>query len=570
MRIKIATITVTFLFIVLFAGLLNLQLVQGGRNRQLSDKNCIRLLAQLGGRGKIFDRNASIIVDNRLSYDLLLLPQQKEALDKSFATASRVLGVSQKTLRDAYKSNYVASSIPVTISRNIELKKAIALEELKMESPGIIIQPVPLRHYPYGRLACHLIGYLNEIDRWRLTKLEDYGYKTKDIVGFGGVEEKLDYYLRQEEGGLSVEVDHRGRFVRVLGFKSPQNGKDVGLTLDLKIQKIAEEAIDGRKGSVVIMDPNTGEIFAMANYPNFNPSVFVEKNNTSIARLFSDPGAPLINRAITGAYPAGSVFKVVVATAGLETGKIKPSTTFRCTGAVLVGRKEFKCWDVHHDQNLDKALAHSCNTYFYRTGLMLGPEPMRDYALKFGLSKNTSFDLPYEVDGFIPSALWRKVSRFKNWYDGDTANLSIGQGDVLVTPLQLARAMALFANGGKLVTPHVLKSIDGKDASHYSKKVIQVPVKPKNLESVKNGLRDVVLDPQGTANVIAGVPVEVAGKTGTAQAPPGQPHAWFVGFFPYKNPKYVICVFQERGGPGYVSSVLAKQIIEKMLAEGLI
>lgn len=569
MRPKVAFFFLICMFLLLAFSLLNLELVQGKKNRELSDRNCIRLLPQSGCRGKILDRDGDEIVGSRLSYNVMILPQELNSLDQTLASVAGVLVSNPQNLLGLYKRDYIAPSIPVVIAKNIEIKKAIAVEQVKLDTPGVVVQPEPVRGYPYGKLACHVMGYVNEIDRWRLTKLEDYGYKTKDIVGFGGIEEKYDYYLRQEEGGLSVEVDHRGKIVRVLGFRSPHNGKEVKLTMNLKIQKIVEESLGDKKGAVVMLDPFSGEVIAMASSPRFEPSAFVDKS-PSVAGFFNSSSAPLINRAISGSYPAGSVFKVIVATAALETNKINTGTTFVCTGGLRVGRAEFACWNTHREQNLLAAITHSCNVFFYRTGLLVGAQPLHDYAIRLGFSHPTGFDLPYETSGFIPSPLWRKLNKFKNWFDGDTANLSIGQGDVLVTPIQMARMMAVFANQGYLVTPFITKEIDGKDVSVFMRKSVPVGIKKSTLQIVRQGLRNVVADPTGTGNVLSSLTVSVAGKTGTAQAPPGQPHAWFVGFFPFEQPKYVICCLLEHGGTGYYSCVMAKQIIDRMLKEGLI
>jgi len=570
MRIRLVTWLVTGIFLLLVFGLLNLEVIHGRAYRELGNKNCIRLVAQDGSRGRITDREGNIIADSRLSYDLMLLPQDAVQQEKIILNASRILHKSEKDLRDTFRKNYISSSVPVTIARNISIKEAIALDELKVDLPAIIVQANPIRRYPQGRLASHVLGYVGEIDRWRLTKLEDYGYKTKDIVGFGGVEEKYDYYLRQEEGGISFEVDHRGKFIRTLGFQPPANGKDIQLTLNIKIQKIAEEYLAGRRGCVVIMDPYTGEVLAMASSPGFNPAAFAEKNNSAISGLFNNPHSPLMNRAISAAYPPGSIFKLVVASAALETKKINPGTSFFCRGSTPVGRREFKCWSTHGSQNLLAAITHSCDVFFYKTGLLTGPQAIHDYALKFGLARTTSFELPYEVPGFIPSALWRKINKFKNWFDGDTANLSIGQGDVLITPLQAARMTAIFANGGYLVTPYVVKSIDGREVAAYQKKPEKLNLKKGTVERIREGLVNVVNDPTGTASVLSGLAVSVAGKTGTAQAPPGQSHGWFTGFFPLQKPQYVICVFLERGAAGYVACVVTKQIIQEMLNQNLI
>lgn len=570
-RSRVIIFAVVFMFLLLGLGIVNLQILQGSHFKNLSNKNCIRLVPQIGCRGRILDRQADVIVDSRLSYDAMIWPQGPVDIGGSLEKVSRILGVGSDSLRKEFRNNFISPSVPVAIAKNIDLKKAVALGEMKLEIPAIIIQPTPVRSYPYSNTASHVIGYVSEIDRWRLTKLEDYGYKTKDIVGFGGLEEKYDYYLRQEEGGLSIEVDHRGRFMRVLGFRPPSSGRDMQLTLDLRIQKIVEEQLGRKKGCVVVMNPYTGEIIAMASSPDFEPSLFVgERAGSSVAGLFNNPDAPFINRAISAAYPAGSIFKVIVSAAALETKKINLSTSFLCDGQTAIGKSKFNCWNTHGPQSLIAAITHSCNVFFYRTGLIVGAQTIYDYAVKFGLSRPCGFDLPYEVSGFVPSPLWRKVNKFKSWYDGDTANLSIGQGDVLVTPLQVARMMSVFANKGYLVTPYIVKAIGGKDVSSYQRKSERVAIKESTIDYIRQGLRGVVADSSGTGSVLSELPVSVAGKTGTAQAPPGLPHGWFAGFFPFKNPKYVMCVFLERGGAGHNSAVLAKQIISAMATQGLI
>ncbi len=569
-RIKFLNVALIAAFAVIAAALLGTEVIQGRRFRELSNQNCIRLVPQLGTRGRILDRQGEVIVDSYLSYDVMLMPQNEEDNDKVLTGLAGVLSDTHQELKQRFRKGFIAPSLPVTIAEKIPVKKAIALEEMKMELPGVVIQPHPLRHYPYSSLACHLLGYLSEIDHWRLTKLSDYGYKTRDIVGFGGIEEKYDYYLRQEEGGLSTQVDHRGRMVRLLGYRPPQGGRDIQLTLDLRVQKLAEQALVGQIGSVVVMEPNTGEIIAMANSPKFKPALFVEKDSGSaVARLFTDPAAPLINRAISSTYPAGSVFKLVVASAALETGRINLNTTTTCTGSLLVGQQEFSCWDSHGTQNIIGAIMHSCNVFFYRTGLLVGPQSIYEYALRFGFSRPTGIDLPYEASGFVPSPLWKRVYRFRTWFNGDTANFAIGQGDLLVSPLQITRMMAVFANRGFLVTPYVLKSVDGKDVSLYQRKFVRINLKEDTINTVRRGLRKVTQE-GGTAGNLSGLAVELAGKTGTAQVSRGLPHGWFVGFLPYKNPKFVLCVFLEHGGAGYYASTAAKQIIEGMVKEGVI
>jgi penicillin-binding protein 2 len=318
------------------------------------------------------------------------------------------------------------------------------------------------------------------------------------------------------------------------------------------------------------MEPYSGQIIALANYPNFNPSVFIRKSGSVISRLFNDPDAPFVNRAISGLYPAGSLFKLIVASAALQLDKLKDSKTFFCPGSINIGKQEFACWDTHNQQNLFGAIVHSCNVFFYRTGLLLGPNFLHEYALKFGLSKPTAIDLPYEKSGFVPSVIWRRVYRLQNWFEGDTANLSIGQGELLVTPLQMLRMIAVFANGGTLVNPYIVKDIDGRDISHYQRKNTDLSLKKSVVNYIRQALRSVVSEPTGTANILSGLSVSVAGKTGTAQVPRGQPHGWFVGFFPYEKPEFAICVFLENGVAGYNACVVAKNIIETMVKERLI
>ncbi|MDD5347762.1 MAG: penicillin-binding protein 2, partial [Candidatus Omnitrophica bacterium] len=544
MRIRVLSLAIVALFGVLALGLAGLSLVSGRKFRELSDKNCIRLIPQSGSRGKIIDANGKTIVSSILSYDVLVLPQGFAAMQRTFDGLAGIIAIDGEELMGRFRRSYTEPSVPVVVARNIGLEKALAIEERKLDLDGIIVQTNVVRFYPYANLAAHVIGYLSEIDRWRLTKLADYGYKTRDIVGVGGIEERYDYYLRQEDGGLSVEVDHQGRFSRILGYCPPRNGQDIGLTVDVRVQRIVEDALDGYRGSIVVMDPATGAIIAMASRPDFDPALFVKKGPArSFAALFNDPAAPMTNRAIHGGYPPGSVFKPIVAACALELGRANPATTHVCPGFLAVGRRRFKCWNTHHEVDLIEAIAQSCDVYFYKTGLASGARNLHDYAVKLGLGRVSGIELPYEEAGLVPDPLWRRLTRFQRWYDGDTANFAIGQGELLVTPLQIVRMTAVFANGGNLVTPYLVRSIGANDVSMSHRKVLRLGFKKKNIDAVREGLRQVVASPRGTANILADVGVAVAGKTGTAEAPGRGTHAWFSGFFPYERPRYCFCVF---------------------------
>jgi len=569
MRPSVIHAVIIVFFLLLGLGAFSLQIAQGSKLKDLSDKNSVRLSQQMGARGRIMDCKGKVIVDSYLSYDLMLTPQKGQEFNDTMERISRVLGVSREELIANYKRNFIANSLPVNIFMNIPVRQAIALEELKSDYNGIVVDPHPLRNYPLGSLASHVVGYLNEIDLWRLTKLEDYGYKTRDIVGYTGIEERYDYYLRQQVGGLSMEVDHRGKFVRLLGFKPPGNGKDIQLTLDAGIQKIVEDNLVERNAAVVLMDPFTGEVIALASSPGFDPSAFMKKSNGGSADFFSNPNSPLLNRAIGGVFPPASVFKLVVAAAALEMGKINPSTTYNCPGYTNIGKKRFGCWETHGDENLTQAIAHSCDVFFYHTGLLVGAQGLHDYAQKFGFGKTTAIDIPYEASGLVPDPLWKKIYRFQKWFDGDTANFSIGQGDLLVTPIQVVRMVAVFANNGSLVSPYIVKAIDGRDVSGSKRHLVRIGLKNSTLDYIREGLREVGL-PGGTGSLFSDLPVAVAGKTGTAQVGRGVAHAWFAGYFPCDNPKYAICVFIEHGGSGTAACALTKHVIQDMIKQDLL
>jgi penicillin-binding protein 2 len=569
MRFRYIYILSLSFFVLLVIGLIHLTVGQGSRYALLSQKNCVRIVPQLGARGGILDRNGTVIAGSRLSYDVLIVPERLNQLERIIFNVSKILGRNPDEIRATFRQGFKGRSVPVKVAQNIDRAQAIALEELKFDMPGVVIQNNPVRNYPLGNLACHILGYVNQIDTWRLMKLESFGYQTGDLVGVTGIEEKYDYYLRPSDGGISVEVDYRGRSRRLLGVKQPRNGRDVKLTIDLRAQQIVESALGEKKGSVIILDPNSGAVVAMASCPRFFPSIFVEKSGQGISSLIADPDAPLINRGTSAAYPPGSIFKTIIAVAGLEQHKILDTTTYRCDGGMYVGKRFFKCWDTHGVDDLIMALAHSCDIFFYHTGLLLGPQAIHDYSIRFGLAKQTGLDVPYEIAGFIPSPKKRFLKR-KQWFDGDTANFSIGQGDVLTTPLQMARMMAVFANRGFLVTPYLVAAVADRDLNAFQKKAVRLPFKQDTIDRINVGLRQVVENPSGTGHVLGALSIPVSGKTGTAQAPPGATHAWFAGFFPSSEPKYVICVLLDRGGPGHAACLVAKEIIEKMTEQGLV
>ena len=575
MRLKTFHIIIIILFVIPAVGIVYLQMGKGDYYYDLSKRNYIRLIPLIASRGKVFDRNGEILIDNIPSFNLAILPQEfsnqtKDERNKTILSLSKILKVDKAKLKHNFKKSYIAPFSPVIISKNIPREKAIILEEAKLSLPGTFIQIKPKRFYPYGKVCAHILGYTGLIDRSKITRLKDYGYKIKDIIGYTGIEEEYDRYLRGEDGGLQVKVDHRGRQKMLLGMRSAKKGKNLTLTIDIRIQQAAFESLAGHIGAVVVMNSQTGEILAMVSSPSFNSNIFSQAGSNSKKRwLFNDSSAPLLNRAISGLYSPGSVFKVVGAIAALEKNKINTKTRFLCTGKLKIGNRKFKCWSEHGSQDLREAIIHSCNVFFYNLGLLTGPGFLSKYAIMFGLGRVSGIDLPYESKGNVPNPLRRKMSRGRKWQNGDTANFSIGQGELLVTPIQIVKVMASIVNGGKLLRPYFLKKIEGESIQQRNN-FTKLKVKNKNLKLIKSYLREAVSDPTGTSHVLNLTGLPIGGKTGTAQAGRKKSHAWFAGFCPFEKPKVVFCVLLEHGGSSYNASLVAKRLFKKLSNENLL
>ncbi|MFC1592477.1 penicillin-binding protein 2 [Candidatus Omnitrophota bacterium] len=560
-------------FILLWIAIFYLQIIRFQEYHHLSQANRVRIIPQPASRGRILDRNGHILASDNLSYNLLVTPKAREFPAEQIAKLSRILEVSEEQLKLKFDREYTLPFSSVLLREDLSLEEAVAIGQLKYDLPEVTVQVASKRRYPLGSITSHILGYIGEIDAWRLEQLKEYGYKVQDLVGYSGVEEVYDYALRPVEGGMQVEVDNRGRLSRIIGFKPARKGKDIRLSIDARVQRIIHDNLKGKTGSVIMLDPDSGEVIALVSSPDFDPRVFQGSSPALLKSLLNDPNAPLLNRAINGQYPPGSVFKVVVAAAGLEKKKIDPSTRFFCSGGTVVGNREFSCWGLHGEEDISDALSHSCNVFFYNLGLRLGPQLINEYALKFGFGQRSGIDLNNEFSGYVPYSLWERIKRRRSWFLGDTANLSIGQGGLLVTPLQVSQMMAVIANNGKLITPVLIKSIEAENQSLESLnqgQAVNIPVSKQTLELIKKGLIGAVSDPGGTASILADLKVTAAGKTGSAQVGSGRAHGWFAGFFPVNNPKFVICVFLEHGGSGYFACRVAKKIIQQMLEEELL
>jgi len=557
MRTKILQGLFTILFILVGTWLYYLQIIKGSYYNNLSSKNSIRLLNITASRGNIYDRSGNIISGNKLSFGVFIVPQEADDIEAEITRLSGVLGVSKSLLERNYKRNKTASFAPCELLKNVPKKAAILIEESRFDMPGVLVKEISSRKYYYGEAFSHVIGYVGEIGQLELELLKPYGYNVKDLIGKDGVERFCDSVLRGKDGGMQIQVDNRGRQVKVMSYRRPKSGRDIYLTLDAGLQKTVYNLLNGQRGAAVFMDPENGEIFSLLSSPSYDPEA-------SLLSAMRAEGAPLLNRAVMGAYPPGSIFKLVTGLAALESKGVRPGTDFLCPGKINIGRDELSCWnkDGHGSVDMEKAIAWSCNVYFCHAGLLTGADKITEYARLFGYGRKTGVELFGEYSGFVPSKEWKKAERKEIWYPGDTANFSIGQGYLMITPLQAARMVSAIANGGILVEPHILKRVG--DTYTPGAKTENINISKEYLDIVKRGMRKVVEDPDGTGSRALSRIVSISAKTGTVQISPGiAPHAWFVGFAPSENPKICFAVFLENGGSGGdAPAEIAKQALE--------
>lgn len=559
MSAKIILKIIQFGFFIIILGLFYLQIIEGDFYYTKAKRNYIKIIPQEAERGIIFDRNGKRLAFDKAMFNIAVIPyeirKEKEKLLKEIA---EFLNVDKEMLFRNFKKNWQGHFLPTNILINIGKEKVLKVKGKFKDK--VVINVSPLRFYPYPYAFSHLLGY---VKRKELpSPLKKYGYPLQERVGIRGIEKFYDEYLRGKSGTKVVEVDVKGRIVGLSKKIAPEKGRDIYLTVDAHIQKIAYQVLKGKKGAIILMNPNSGEILALVSSPSFNLNNFVQ--GKKIKKILKDKRFPLINRALS-CFAPGSIFKPIVALAGLEEKVITSSTIFECKGEFKIGDRRFLCWSKHGRQNVIDAIKNSCNVYFYNLGLKLGVDKISRWAKIFGLNKPTGIDLPYEKKGIVPSRSWKIRYKGKRWWTGDTLNFSIGQGYLEITPLEITVAISAFANGGYIVRPHLLKKAEGINLNFQKKKL---PVSRENLEIVKKGLIETVKS--GTAHILNELNLKIAGKTGTAQNPHGAPHGWFVGFFPYDKPRYSICVFLENGGSSFNAVVLTYKFLEKLKKEGLI
>lgn len=441
----------------------------------------------------------------------------------------------------------------------LDLERASRLLE-SGRLPRGYVEAMPERHYPFGATMSHAIGYLGEIDAKEYRKLRGRGYIYGDRVGKAGVERWHETEIAGRRGTRAVTTDARGRLLPETKTTESMKGKPLRLTIDIRLQQAAMEALAGRNGAVVFMDPRNGAVRVMASSPGYDPQLLSGRLNSHIWKnVIGHPDHPLLNRASASAAPPGSIFKLVVATAALEEGVVSPDSHFSCGGSYSLGRKVFGCWRAHGGIDFLHGISMSCDVVFYQLARKLGVEKIKKYSRMFGLGGKTGIDVPGESIGLIPDTEWKRRFRKAGWYEGDTVNVGIGQGYVQVTPVQAAAMVSALAGRGRWVRPHLV----GEEVVERR----NLPVKMSAIDFVRKGMRTAV--ESGTAVRLAQLPVACTGKTGTAQDPPRVSHAWFVGFAPYDKPVLAWAVFVENGGMGSgVALPVAKAVLEKAVEIG--
>ena len=576
----LAGIAITALLLIV-CQLWYLQVLEGGRFQEASDKNRIRVRPIAAPRGILFDRKGLPLVDNRPAFTLSLIPRELERdpvkRDATLGRLAALLQIPFAELQEAVTRVSPDSILPVRVRRGLSMDDVARVEEWKIELPGVIVEVEPQRAYPNSRFAAHLLGYVREAND---EQLKQGRYRRGDMVGQSGLERLLDEFLRGKDGGERIEVDAVGRQMRMIQSTEPHPGAQVVTTIDRRIQEAAEKAMEGHAGAVVVMDPRNGDVLAMVSTPAFEIDRFtgtIDRN--AWLRVIQDPDHPLLNRTIQTQYAPGSVFKIVVAAAGLQEGTIVPTDRTHCTGEFHLGEWTFKDWKAggHGSVDLLGAIRESCNVFFYEKGLKVGGPVIAKYASAFGLGEATQIDLPGEKLGLIPQPKLRRDKRVGGWHAGETVNMSIGQGAVLVTPMQIARFMSAVANGGVLWKPRLVQRIERPDKgvvwSDGGSVTGHVELSPMVWAFLRQSLWSAVNEGgTGAGARIAGL--DSAGKTGTAQmiskskAEKGQDHAWFASFAPVGEPEAVVVVLVERGGKGgQVAAPIAQKVLNAIFME---
>ena len=568
-RLKIVAALALACFSIIGMRLFALQVLQGERMENLSERNRLQLIFLRAPRGRILDSQGVPLLDNGPSFTVFYSPasSSEAAQEKVRQYLSRIPVFDpasvQRKLGEAHRIRQF-----VRLAENVPRSVALKLIEDSHDLPGLTVSVEARRAYVPDYAGAHLLGSLGEVTREELLNRSSGPLHPGDLVGRSGAEKTCDPLLRGQNGGLEIEVDSSGRQVQLMHRVEPVNGNDVILNVDSKVQKAAEDALaetSTGRGAVVAMDPRTGAILALASAPTFDIGA-------GLGRSIKDKRLPLFNRAIQGVYPLGSCFKIITALAALEKGAITPSTRFDCTGSYTLGQRVFNCWKTHGRNDLYGAIAMSCDVYFFQVARRLDPSVLESYAREFGLGKRTGVDLPGEAMGLLPGPDWAEQTH-RPWFEGDTLNLSIGQGQLLVTPIQAAVLMSAVATRGLVYKPTLVKEIRGPRGNLITqiqpKLLRKISISDGSWDVLEKALDKVVTEGTGQQAHLPGW--RVCGKTGTAQNPQGEDHAWFVCSVgrPDEPAQLVVAAFVENGGHGGVAAVpVAKKVMEAALGLG--
>ncbi|MGF1539986.1 MAG: penicillin-binding protein 2 [Pleurocapsa sp.] len=540
-----------------------LQLEQGTANRLKAEDNRIRTIPKPPVRGNILDRKGRILATTRLSHGAYLWPKAQK--DRNWhqirALLAKILKLPPQEIQERVETAGYDYNSLLPIGRDLSPAQITALEEYRTQLKWVEVDIGKIRYYPQGELAAHILGYTGELDAAQLAKKKSDGYRLGDVIGKMGVEESYEHLLRGEWGGLKLEVDGAGRILSFLGEEPAKAGQDITLTLDLEIQKAAEAALGTQRGAIVALDPNNGAVLAMASYPRFDPNIFSDRITSETWQEWQKKGNPFLNMALRG-FPPASTFKIVTATAGMESGKYPPNTVLSTSAYLNVGGTNFGEWNRAGFGRLgyEGALAWSSNTFHGQIGRGVGGETLIKWARLYGFGQKTGIELQGEMAGLIADDAWkRKNFNDWGWTAGDTVNMSIGQGFTLASPLQVAVMFAAIANNGNRIQPHLLQT----DNQKYQQEKVSLNLQPSTIATLRKGLRAVVDGGTGAKLNSPDIPPG-AGKTGTAEAPPGKPHAWFGAYAPFEQPQIVVVAFAEHsgGGGGSLAAPMVRQVME--------
>lgn len=596
-RIALAILAAVFVFF--FGKLVKLQIIDHSEMYELAENNRIRVVPIEPRRGIMYDREGRIIVGNRPSYTVSVVPAE-EKKGTTVRNLAEIIGLDSTAIRRRIRKNLASPFQPSSIRHDVPFDAIAVLEEQSTNFPGVNYQLDRVREYGTDLRAEAFTGHVGEVSEQDMERNPQADYRVGSTIGKKGLERKYDQDLRGIEGTEFIEVSAFGNVMGHYEGKAkvdPTPGADLTLSIDNDVQLAAIAALDSqdvkyalkqgepdtvniihRAGAVVALDPRTGEILAMTSAPGFDPNVFSSMITDSLWQEISkDPGHPLLNRPIAGLYPPGSTFKLLTLGAGLESGLIDENSTFHgCGGGLQFGNRYFKCWDKrgHGVLTAVHAVEASCDVYFYQLGMRVGVDLLGHYAEECGFSKPTGVDLPHELPGLIPSSRYYDKRYGKNgWTRALVLNTAIGQGEVLVTPLQLAQFYAGIANWGKVYRPHLVKEVsypDGRKIKIEPELAFKLPFSDRTLAIMREGIQLVVEGGRGTARRLKNDLYSVGGKTGTAQNPHGNDHSWFVGYAPLDNPEIVVVALVENAGHGSeVAAPVGGKVIEAYMKKKL-